>query len=58
MDTKLTIHDLQRIANLLESKAGITMVIMPNEFAKRGVSILLMHPDDIEQINQILKPAK
>ena len=52
---KITPDDLKKIAELLKMKAGITINVMPNEFTKQGKAILLMHPNDIEEFNEIFE---
>jgi hypothetical protein len=55
---KITVEDLQRIATMLETKHGITIVVMPNEFTRKGLSILMMHPDDVKDMNEAFKPVE
>jgi hypothetical protein len=55
---RLTVEDLQRIATLLEVKAGIKMMVIPNEFMKEGVAFLLMNPKDVENMKEIFEAVK
>jgi len=55
---KLTVEDLQGIATFLEVKAGIKIMVMPNEFMKEGVAFLLMNSKDVENMKEIFEAVK
>lgn len=57
MINKLTKEDLLRIAKILKTEAGIEIKVMPNHLMiKRGLAILIMHPDDMDEFKEIFEP--
>jgi hypothetical protein len=53
---KLTKEDLLKIAQLLKIEKGIEIKVMPSQIMnKKGLAILIMHPDDMEDFKDIFK---
>ncbi len=52
---KLTAADLQKIATLLKTDAGIEIKVMPSEFVKTGTAFLLMNAEDVAAMSEIFK---
>lgn len=52
----LTIEDIQKIATLLEIKAGITLKVFSSEFTKEGGGVLFLNPKDVDKMKAVLKP--
>lgn len=55
---RLTADDIQKIAQILKVEAGIEIKVMPNRMMKKGISVLMMHPEDVDAFKKVFSPNK